>query len=55
MLQGLPNGQHLIIDGAGHGDELFVSSPEILRAMLAFLRDEPPPATRIKIPFAFDS
>ncbi|MCZ6656466.1 MAG: alpha/beta hydrolase [Gammaproteobacteria bacterium] len=55
VLQGLPNGQHLIIDGAGHGDELFVSSPDILRAMLAFLRDEPLPATRIKVPFAFDS
>ena len=54
VLQSLPNGQHLIIDGAGHGDELFVSSPDILRVMLAFLRDEPLPATRIEVPFGFD-
>ncbi len=55
VLQGLTNGQHLIIEGAGHGDELFVSSPKILRAMLAFLRDEPLSATRIKVPFDFDA
>lgn len=39
-LAGLPNGRHLVIEGAGHSDPLFLSSPEILRAMEAFLRGE---------------
>jgi pimeloyl-ACP methyl ester carboxylesterase len=40
ILKGFPNGLHLIIDGAGHGDPLFLSSPRILEVMLAFLRGE---------------
>ena len=39
--QGFPNSHHLIIDGASHDDDLFVSSPLILETMLAFLRSEP--------------
>lgn len=38
---GMPNAQHLVIDGAGHSDPLFLSSPEILEAMKGFLRGEP--------------
>jgi pimeloyl-ACP methyl ester carboxylesterase len=34
---GLPKAVHLIIDGAGHSDPLFLSSPKILQAMQQFL------------------
>lgn len=36
----MPNAQHLVIEGAGHSDPLFLSSPKILDAMKAFLRGE---------------
>lgn len=36
----MPNAQHVIIEGAGHSDPLFLSSPKILEAMKAFLRGE---------------
>lgn len=36
----MPNAQHLVIEGAGHSDPLFLSSPKILEAMKAFLRGE---------------
>ena len=38
---GMPNAQHLVIEGAGHSDPLFLSSPKILEAMKGFLRGEP--------------
>ena len=38
---GMPNAQHLVIEGAGHSDPLFLSSPKILEAMKTFLRGEP--------------
>lgn len=41
LRMGMPNAQHLVIDGAGHSDPLFLSSPKILEAMKAFLRGEP--------------
>jgi hypothetical protein len=37
VLAGLSNGQHLIIENAGHSDPLFLSSPAILKAMERFL------------------
>jgi pimeloyl-ACP methyl ester carboxylesterase len=37
----MPNAEHLVIEGAGHSDPLFVSSPKILESMKAFLRGEP--------------
>ncbi len=39
--KGFPNSFHVLIEGAGHGDELFVSSPQIKDAMLEFTRDAP--------------
>ena len=53
----LPNAEHLIIEGAGHSDPLFLSTPKILEAMKAFLRGEPlreryvaaPPVTFIPV------
>ena len=41
ILKGFPNGRHVLIEGAGHGDELFVSSPKIKDLMLEFMRDMP--------------
>jgi pimeloyl-ACP methyl ester carboxylesterase len=37
----MPNAVTLIIEGAGHSDPLFLSSPKILETMKAFLRGEP--------------
>ena len=51
LLRGFPHGQHLVVDGAGHVDEIFVASPLILDTVLAFLRGEPLPRTRIEVPF----
>lgn len=50
LLPGFSAAQHLIIDGAGHSDELFLSSPRILEVMQAFMRDETLPTTRITLP-----
>lgn len=41
---------HLVIENAGHHDDLFLSSPRIVQAMLAFLRSEPLAFDRIEIP-----
>jgi pimeloyl-ACP methyl ester carboxylesterase len=49
VLEGLDNAQHVVIDGAGHSDPLFLSSPKILDDMKAFLRGEEIPAARIAI------
>ena len=47
---GMPNAQHLVIEGAGHSDPLFLSSPKILEAMKAFLRGQPLPERTIVLP-----
>ncbi len=52
-LAGFTQGQHLIIEGAGHGDELFVSSPQILETMQQFMRGEALAVHYIKVPFEF--
>ncbi|MBA2687715.1 MAG: alpha/beta fold hydrolase [Gemmatimonadaceae bacterium] len=36
----LSNGSHLVIDGASHGDDLFLGSPEIVPTMIRFLSHE---------------
>jgi pimeloyl-ACP methyl ester carboxylesterase len=41
---GFPNGQQFIIDGAAHGDDLFVSSPAIKIAMVEFMKGNQLPA-----------
>lgn len=41
VLKGFPNGKHLVIEGAWHGDPLFVSSPKIKDMMLEFMRGAP--------------
>jgi pimeloyl-ACP methyl ester carboxylesterase len=40
VIAGMSHARQLIIDGAGHGDALFVSSPRITEIMLRFLRGE---------------
>lgn len=49
-LKYLPNGSHLIIDGAGHSDPLFLSSPRILEVMMQFLQGEPVENETIVLP-----
>jgi len=47
VLAGLPNGRHLVVEGAGHGDDLLVASPEIAHRAVRFLRGESVAADRI--------
>lgn len=50
ILTGFSRGVHLVIEGAGHSDPLFLSSPKIAETMLAFLRGEPVANQRITLP-----
>lgn len=50
ILKGFPNASHVLIEGAGHGDELFVSSPKIKDVMLEFMRDVPLSTQKITLP-----
>lgn len=47
---GFPNSRHIIIEGAGHGHDLFVSSPEIDRAIAAFMQGRPQESGTIRLP-----
>jgi hypothetical protein len=40
VLARMPHARRLLLDGAGHGDGLFVASPRITEVMLRFLRGE---------------
>ncbi len=52
----MPNAVTLIIEGAGHSDPLFLSSPKILETMKGFLRGEPVRERVITLPpIAFDA
>jgi pimeloyl-ACP methyl ester carboxylesterase len=46
----MPNATTLIIEGAGHSDPLFLSSPKIFEAVKAFLRNEPIRERYISLP-----
>lgn len=50
ILQNLPNSIHVLIDGAGHGNELFISSTKIKDVMLNFMRDQPITDKIIRLP-----
>lgn len=50
VLRGLPHGVHLVIDGASHGDDLFLSSPEIAATMLDFFRGRPVRSRTLALP-----
>jgi pimeloyl-ACP methyl ester carboxylesterase len=47
---GFIHSDHVLIEGAGHGNDLFVSSPEIARAMVAFMKSGTVTTHRIKLP-----
>jgi pimeloyl-ACP methyl ester carboxylesterase len=48
--RGFAKSEHLIIARAGHSDDLFASSPEIVKVMVAFLRNRPISSSRITLP-----
>ncbi|HYU54464.1 MAG TPA: alpha/beta fold hydrolase [Gemmatimonadaceae bacterium] len=48
--ESLPNAFQLVVDGASHGDDLFISSPEILENVRAFLAGGRPKRSRIELP-----
>lgn len=53
---GMPNAVQVVIDGAGHSDLLFLSSPKILLAMQEFMRTGKTSHTRIEVtPKKFDA
>ncbi len=53
--KGLPQSVQLVIEGAGHGDDLLIASPAIREAIVAFFQGEKPGAGRITAgPFRFD-
>jgi pimeloyl-ACP methyl ester carboxylesterase len=50
VIEHMPGARRLILDGAGHGDGLFVASPRITEIMLQFLRGELSADERITLP-----
>ncbi|HMF75911.1 MAG TPA: alpha/beta hydrolase [Bryobacteraceae bacterium] len=48
--QGFPNSHHVLIEGAGHGDDLFVSSPEIFEVTMDFIKTGSVRVRRIELP-----
>ncbi len=52
--RGLPNSVHLMVEGAGHGEDLFSASAELRRRMVDFLRGQSVPEVPIAgEPFKF--
>lgn len=49
VLPGLSHGQQLILEGARHGHDLLVGSPDIAKEILEFLRDRPLSRQRIRV------
>ncbi|HEV2669219.1 MAG TPA: alpha/beta fold hydrolase [Blastocatellia bacterium] len=53
--KGFPNGQHLVIEGASHGYDLFYFFPRSQEVLQGFLRGQPVSTDRVSIlPFKFD-
>lgn len=48
VLQHLSRGVHLVVEGAGHGEDLLVATPEIAARSVAFLRGQPVAPERLK-------
>lgn len=52
LLPGFENAHHLILEGAGHSDPLFLGSPQILDVMRAFLEGKDlPEKQRLTVPY----
>jgi pimeloyl-ACP methyl ester carboxylesterase len=49
ILKGFPNGLHLIIEGAGHDEDLFSDSPEMRRRIVAFVAGQAISTEPIKV------
>lgn len=49
VAQGFPGAEHLVIENAGHSDDLFLSSPRILEVMEAFMAARPLPVLRLAV------
>lgn len=55
VARGLPHAVQLVIEDAGHGDDLLIASPAIREAIVAFLRDGRPATGKIALgPFRFE-
>lgn len=50
LLPGFKNGRHLIVENAGHDEQLFSLAPDLADAMLAFFRGEEELPARISAP-----
>lgn len=50
LLPGLTQAHHLVLEGAGHSDPLFLSSPEILSTMERFLSGQEVTSRRLQVP-----
>jgi len=48
--KGFPKSSHILIEGAGHGNDLFVSSPEIQNVTLEFIKTGKVVINRIALP-----
>jgi pimeloyl-ACP methyl ester carboxylesterase len=48
------NNQHIVIAGAGHGDDLFVGTGKILQGMREFMRGQPVSELALDIPRKFE-
>ena len=48
--RGFPHSYHVLIDGAGHGNDLFVSSPDIQEVMVEFMKTGRVVENRIALP-----
>lgn len=47
---GFPNSKMVIVEGAAHGDRLFVGSPQITAVILNFMKGNPDLVTQINLP-----
>ncbi len=50
VLEGFPNGHHVIIGRAAHDDDLWISSPKIAQCIIAFFKGKAIPFQRIDLP-----
>ena len=48
--KGFPNSSHVLIEGAGHGNDLFVSSPEVQKVTFEFIKKGKVSIDRIELP-----
>ena len=53
--KGFPNSTLVIVEGAAHSDQLFISSPLIGKVMLEFMKGLPVSTEKIEAPFEFQT